>query len=76
MKQIAETTGRPLARIAGVECSGWAPLESSLPATVEKLADRAFRASRGEASVVVYFEFYTTWDVPGSSATFGKLAAV
>ena len=72
IKQIAETTGRPLARIAGVECTEWAPLESSLPATVEKLADRAFRASQGEASFVVYFEFYTTWDAAAPWDILGK----
>ena len=72
IKQIAETTGRPLARIAGVECTEWAPLESSLPATVEKLADRAFRASQGEVSFVVYFEFYTTWDAAAPWDILGK----
>jgi hypothetical protein len=72
IKQIAETTGRPLARIAAVKCTEWAPLESSLPATVEKLADRAFRASQREASFVVYFEFYTTWDASAPWDILGK----
>jgi hypothetical protein len=72
MKQIAETTGRPLARIAGVECSGWAPLESTLPATVEKIADRAFRATQGDSSFIVYFEFYTTWDGAATWDILGK----
>ena len=31
IKQIAETTGRPLERIAGVECLGWGPLERGVP---------------------------------------------
>ena len=59
-KRIAEATGRQLARIAGVDCLTWEPLESTLPITVEYLADRAFRASNADERFVVYFEFYTT----------------
>ena len=61
-KRIAEATGRQLARIAGIECATWEPLESTLPITVELLADRAFRASNATGGFVVYFEFFTTWD--------------
>jgi hypothetical protein len=62
VKLLTNTTGRELARVAGVECSRLQPLESSLPATTELLADRAFRASHGRERFVLYFEFYTRWD--------------
>ena len=61
-KRIAEATGRQLARVAGIECATWEPLEGTLPITVELLADRAFLASNAAERFVVYFEFYTTWD--------------
>ena len=61
-KRIAEATGRQFARIAGIECATWEPLEGTLPITVELLADRAFRASDATGGFVVYFEFFTTWD--------------
>ena len=60
-KMIAETTGRQLARLAGVESTAWQPAESTVQ-SVEKLADRVFRAGRGRNQFMVYFEFYTTWD--------------
>jgi len=41
IKIIAGTTGRQLARLAGVECREWEPLESTLQATAEFLADAA-----------------------------------
>src|SRR5947209_7984482 len=62
IKMIAETTGRQLARLAGVTCRRWQPLESTLQVTTELLADRVFRAQQGRKRFVVYFEFYTTWD--------------
>ena len=61
-KRIAEAAGRQLARIAGVDCVTWKPLESTLPISVEFLADRVFLATRSNERFVVYFEFYTTWD--------------
>jgi hypothetical protein len=61
-KRIAESAGRQLARIAGVDCATWEPLEGTLPITVELLADRAFLATKPGERFVVYFEFYTTWD--------------
>ncbi len=61
-KRIAEAAGRHLARIAGVDCVTWKPLESTLPISVEFLADRVFLATRSNERFVVYFEFYTTWD--------------
>ena len=61
-KRIAEASGQKLARIAGVDCATWEPLESTLPVTVELLADRAFLASDATGGFVVYFEFFTTWD--------------
>ena len=61
-KRIAEASGQKLARIAGVDCATWEPLEGTLPITVELLADRAFRASNATERFVVYFEFFTTWD--------------
>ena len=42
---------RQLARIAGIECATWEPLESTLPITVELLADRAFLASNADRAV-------------------------
>jgi hypothetical protein len=60
-KMIANTTNRELARVAGVACQ-LHPLESTLPKTIELLADRAFQAKRGRERFVRYFEFYTTWD--------------
>ncbi len=62
IKEIADTAGQQLARLAGLECSRWGPLESTLPATTELLADRAFLARRGSERFAVYFEFYTRWD--------------
>jgi hypothetical protein len=62
VKIIADTTGRQLARLAGVACQHWAPLESTLPATLEWLADRVFVARQRRKRFVVYFEFYTRWD--------------
>jgi hypothetical protein len=59
IKLIADTTGRELARIAGVPCQRLRPIESTLPRTTELLADRAFRASHGRDRFVLYFEFYT-----------------
>ena len=61
-KRIVEAAGQKLARIAGVDCATWEPLESTLPITVELLADRAFSASNPDERFVVYFEFFTTWD--------------
>src|SRR5262249_25092956 len=62
IKIIASTTGRQLARVAGVPCQRLEPLESTLQATTEMLADRVFLARRGRERFVVYFEFYTYWD--------------
>jgi hypothetical protein len=61
-KRIVEAAGQQLARIAHVDCATWEPLESTLPITVELLADRAFVASNPDERFVVYFEFFTTWD--------------
>jgi hypothetical protein len=46
MKKIAQTTGRQLARLAGVECQHWGPIESTLQVTTELLSDRAFLAQQ------------------------------
>jgi hypothetical protein len=62
VKIIARTTGRYLARVAGLTCQRLDPLESTLQATTELLADRVFLARRGRERFVVYFEFYTTWN--------------
>jgi hypothetical protein len=61
VKQITDTKARELARVARVECGRLEPLESTLPATTELLADRAFRARNGREPFVLYFEFYTRW---------------
>jgi hypothetical protein len=62
IKHIADTTGRQLARLAGVACQRWEPLESTLPATTELLADRVFLGRQVKERFVVYFEFYVRWD--------------
>ncbi len=62
VKLIVSSAGRELARVAGLACRGWQPLESTVQATTELLADRVFRARQGRERFVVYFEFYTTWD--------------
>jgi hypothetical protein len=62
IKLITDTSARELARVAGVACGRLTPLEGTLPATIELVADRAFRASRGRERFIVYFEFYTRWD--------------
>ena len=62
IKMIAETTGRQLARLAGVVCRQWQAAESTVQVSLEKLADRVFLARQGRQRFVVYFEFYTTWD--------------
>jgi hypothetical protein len=62
IKLITDRSARELARAAGLRCGRLTPLEGTLPATTELLADRAFRASRGRERFVVYFEFYTRWD--------------
>jgi hypothetical protein len=62
-KEIAQHAGRALARIAGLECEGWSPVESTLQATTERLADRAFRTRVEGVACVAYMEFITEWDV-------------
>src|SRR5947209_3099764 len=62
IKEIADAAGQQLARIAGVESSRWAPLESTLPTTTELLADRVFLARLRRERFAVYFEFYTRWE--------------
>jgi hypothetical protein len=61
VKMISSTTGRYLARLAQIECRSWEPIESTLQATTERLADRVFRASQGRERFVVYFEFLAAW---------------
>jgi len=65
MKKIAQTTGRQLARVAGVVCERWGPIESTLQVTTEFLSDRAFLAEQDGERFVVYFEFFTTWHSNG-----------
>jgi hypothetical protein len=62
IKELADTSGRQLARLAGLDCRHWRPVESTLPATTELLADRVFQARQGRERFAVYFEFYTRWD--------------
>lgn len=61
-KEIAQHAGRALARIAGLECEGWSPVESTLQTTTERLADRAFRTRVEGIECVAYMEFITAWD--------------
>jgi hypothetical protein len=59
-KIVAHHAGRQLVRLAGLECTTWSPITGELQAT-ERLADRAFRASRNQEHFVVYMEAYTRW---------------
>ena len=61
-KIIARSAGRSLARVAGLDCLTWEPVESTLQTTTERLADRVFRTGRGRNRYLVYMEFYTYWD--------------
>jgi hypothetical protein len=60
-KAASHVSGRQLARLAGLTCSGWRPIISEMQFS-ERFADRAFVARRGREQFVVYFEAYTTWD--------------
>ncbi len=60
-KIVTHTSGRQLAQLAGESCTAWESITSEVQ-TVERLADRAFRAARGDERFVVYFEAYTYWD--------------
>ncbi len=72
VKMIAATTGRQLAHVAGVTCTRWRPLESTLQATTERLADRVFRGQQGREKFVVYFEFFTHWHKNACWSMLGK----
>ena len=72
IKMIAETTGRQLAQVAGVTCTRWRPLESTLQVTTERLADRVFRGQQGRERFVVYFEFFTRWNRAARWSMLGK----
>jgi hypothetical protein len=60
-KIIAHDAGRRLAGMAKVTATAWRPVVSEIQA-VERLADRAFRATHGREQFVVYFEAYTYWE--------------
>jgi hypothetical protein len=60
-KIVSHTAGRRLAQMAGVQCTHWQPLVSEVE-TVERFADRAFRAAHGRQRFVVYLEAYTYAD--------------
>lgn len=59
-KIIAHTDGPALARLADIRVDEWTPIGDTLQ-TTERLADRAFRASRDGRHFVVYFESQTVW---------------
>jgi hypothetical protein len=71
LKTLARLAGRHLSRLAGLHCTAWEPLESTLQVTVERLADRVFRAAQGRERFVVYQEFFTEW---GPAAPWNLLA--
>jgi hypothetical protein len=54
MKKIAQTMGRQLARVAGVVCQQWRPIESTLQVTTEFLCDRTFLAQQDREQFVVF----------------------
>lgn len=61
-KIIARNGAAGLARIAKLDVGPLEPVESTIQTTTERLADRVFRAGRGQARCLVYMEFVTTWD--------------
>lgn len=61
-KIIAQTSGQALARLAGLDCRHWQPLESTIQTTTERLADRVFLSKSGRQSYLVYMECLTYWD--------------
>jgi hypothetical protein len=60
-KIVTHLVGQQLAEIAKVHSTAWEPITSEVQ-TVERLADRAFRAADGNEHFVVYFESYTYWE--------------
>ncbi len=59
-KIAARASGPGLSRLAGVAVDGWEPIPDTVQ-TTERLADRAFRATRGGERFIVYMEAYTRW---------------
>jgi hypothetical protein len=59
-KIVTRVSGRQLALVAIPPMDDWAPIVSEVQ-TIERFADRAFRARRGQERFVVYFEAYTYW---------------
>jgi hypothetical protein len=59
-KIVTRDAGRQLAQVAGVSSTRWELIASEVQ-TVERFADRAFRARFGRERFVVYFEAYTYW---------------
>lgn len=62
-----------------MDTNSWTPLESTVQAATEQLADRVFRACRGGESFVVYFECFAEWDeeavwtLPSKAAMLARL---
>jgi hypothetical protein len=61
-KILARNAGRELARLAGLHCETWVPIESTLQTTTERLADRVFRTKVDRQRFLVYMEFVTSWN--------------
>jgi hypothetical protein len=61
-KILARSAGRELARLAGLHCETWTPVESTLQTTTERLADRVFRTKVNRQRFLVYMEFVTSWN--------------
>jgi hypothetical protein len=59
-KIAAHSSGAGLSRLGGILPDEWEAIGDTLQ-TTERLADRAFRATRGGEKFVVYFEAYTRW---------------
>jgi hypothetical protein len=59
-KIAARFSGAGLSRWGGIVPDTWDPIGDTLQ-TTERLADHAFRASKGGEKFVVYFEAYTRW---------------
>lgn len=60
-KIVTQSSGQRLALLGNVPSDSWEPVASEVQ-TVERFADRAFRARHRRESFVVYMEATTYWD--------------
>lgn len=70
-KIVAREAGRELAQLGDVTCDDWSPITGEVHAA-ERLADRAFRARRGNEEFIVYMEAYTRWEAKAPWSVLAK----